>query len=126
MIDDEDKARRLAKAICADVMLYNAAVKVAPVDERAGLISQPISEGRALYASRVVPRLAGIFEAEVAESVTGPLGVSASSAVPPPRAPTLLAAPVLPQSSGGNGLIIIVVAVLLLVAAIAAFFLFRP
>lgn len=125
MVDDEDKARRLAKAICADVMLYNAAVKEAPLNERAGLISGPISEGRALYLSRVSPRLAGLFEAEVAASVADPLGVTPASihTSQAPRPPALLAAPVLPQASGGNGLVI-AVAVLLLVASIAAFFFF--
>ena len=127
MIDDEDKAHRLAKAICADVMLSNAAVKDAPVNERAGLISEPISEGRALFASRVSPRLAGIFEAEVAASVAVPLGVTASSLSTSTRAAqaqqqSVLAAPVLPQSNGGNGLLIAVV--VLIVVAAAGFFFF--
>ena len=126
MIDDEDKAHRLAKAICADVMLSNAAVKDAPANERAGLISEPISEGRALFASRVSPRLAGIFEAEVAASVAVPLGVTASSLSTPTRAQaqqqSVLAAPVLPQSNGGNGLLIAVV--VLIVVAAAGFFFF--
>ncbi len=110
MTDDEDNARRLARAICADVMLYNAAVKHAPVNERGGLIAEPISEGRALFASRVSPRLAGIFEAEVAQSVAGPLGLTATSisaSQPTAPRPPALAAPVL------------------LVGALAAFFFFR-
>lgn len=131
MIDEEDKARRLAKAICADVMLYHPAAKDAPLDERASLISAPISEGRALYASRVSPQWAGIFEAEVAQLVAAPLGLSpaAIGAAQSPRTlpaatlPTRLAEPVRPESGGGTGLIIAIA--VLIIGAIAAFFFFR-
>jgi hypothetical protein len=119
VIDDEDKARRLARAICADVMLYNAAVKDAPQHERAGLIAGPIAEGRALFVSRVSPRLAGLFEQEVAALIAGPLGIqlAASPTVP------LSAGPVVVEAGGSSRLVIVVA--LFLAAAAAAFFLFR-
>jgi len=124
LIDDEDKARRLARAICADVMLYNAAVKDAPAHERAGLIAGPVAEGRGLYASRVSPQLAGIFEQEVAALVAGPLGVQLSAA-PPTSAHqgSPLAAPVVVEAGGNNTLVIVVA--LVVAAAAAAFFLFQ-
>ena len=108
VIDDEDKARRLARAICADVMLSNAAVKDAPQHERAGLIAGPIAEGRVLFGARVSPRLAGLFEQEAAALVAVPPGVQ------------LAAAPVVVEAGGSNRLAIF------LAAAAAAFFLFRP
>lgn len=118
VIDDEDKARRLARAICADVMLYNPAVKDAPVHERAGLIAGPVAEGRALFVSRVSPHLAGLFEQEVAALIAGPLGVQLAAS---PTVPQV--APVVVEAGGSNKVVIVVA--LVIAAAAGAFFLFR-
>lgn len=123
VIDDEDKAQRLARAICADVMLYNGAAKDAPRDQRRALIAAPVQEGRALFASRASPRLAHVFEEAVAELVSGPLGIEAPGAgarvASPARAPTSIDPPS-PEGSSSNKLVI-VVAVLLVIAAAVAF-----
>ncbi len=124
MIEEDDKAKRLAQAICADVMLYNAAVKDAPVDQRRALISGPVQEGRELFASRVSPRLAYLFEEALAELVARPLGIEAPgvvarSVVSPAARPSQLDPPA--PESGSSKKLVLVVAVLLVIAAVVVF-----
>lgn len=129
MIDDGEKARRLARAICSDVMLYHPEVKDAPVAERSGLIDGPLLEGRALFLSRVVPALASIFDEEVLELVAKPLGITAPvrppSVAPRSAAPpsALLREPAPEQQSSSK--LVLVVALVLLALAAAAFLLRR-
>ncbi|MDP1828682.1 MAG: hypothetical protein Q8L48_35780 [Archangium sp.] len=132
MIDEADKARRLARAICADVMLYNGTVKDAPIDQRAALISAPVQEGRALFTSRVSPALLQVFEEAVEELVARPLAIA-----PPAAAPRVVVAPVVstgkppsqldpPMAERGPSLAIVIgVAVLFVILAAAAFLALR-
>jgi hypothetical protein len=62
-IDSEEKARRLARAILADIQLYNAETIA-----RGGDLTDVIAEGRALYRGRVVPELHPLFEAMLDEA----------------------------------------------------------
>jgi hypothetical protein len=66
LLDSPDAARRLARAISADILLY-------PREEiaKGGDISEAIAEGRALFASRVAPANRGIFEETVPELPAG-------------------------------------------------------
>lgn len=126
MIDDAEKARRLARAICADVMLYNPAVKDAPLGERSGLINGPLLEGRALFLSRVTPALASIFDETVVELVAKPLGILGFA---PPTEPPRPVAPVSAllrepaPEQGPSSKLVVAVAILILAIAAAAFLL---
>lgn len=133
MIDDEGKARRLARAVCADVMLYNASVKDAPLHERATMIAGPVHEGRALYASRVSPALHRVLDEAIAELIAQPLGLEpgalsnrtpAQPLAPAASAAKPLAPPEMVRPDRG-GVLVLVVAVLILIAAAAAFLLLR-
>jgi len=64
LIDDANKATRLARAIVADLLLYNeekvtAGLRVGNVS---GQLADEIEEGRKLYLSRVTPNLVAVFE----------------------------------------------------------------
>jgi hypothetical protein len=53
-IDDPERAKRLANAICRDIPLYQqAAVSGVAPAERTRLLAEPVREAYALYASRV-------------------------------------------------------------------------
>ena len=130
MIDDGEKARRLARAIFADVMLYNAAVKDAPLGERSALINGPLLEGRELYLSRVTPALASLFDEAVVEFVAKPLGIlglapQAAAPQPAPSTPARVSAPLRePEAEKGpSSKLVLVVAIIVLAIAAAAFLL---
>ncbi len=59
LIETEDAARRLARAIASDLSLYNDAKIAQGIQEDTlfTLIAEEIEEGRALYKSRVAPAL---------------------------------------------------------------------
>ncbi|EYF08948.1 hypothetical protein [Chondromyces apiculatus] len=59
LIDTEEAARRLARAIASDLSLYNEEKIVQGVqqDDLFNVLSEEIEEGRALYKSRVLPDL---------------------------------------------------------------------
>ena len=59
LIETEEAARRLARAIASDLSLYNEEKIVEGVqrDSLFDLLSEEIEEGRALYKSRVSPQL---------------------------------------------------------------------
>jgi hypothetical protein len=59
LIETEEAARRLARAIASDLSLYNEEKIVAGIqsDDLFGALSEEIEEGRALYKSRVSPDL---------------------------------------------------------------------
>lgn len=66
LIQEETSARRLARAILADIELYNGEAIAAGKD-----LSEPIEEGRGLYQTRVVPRWHRLFEDELAQRPFG-------------------------------------------------------
>lgn len=59
LIETEDAARRLARAIASDLSLYNEEKIVRGIegDNLFAELSEEIEEGRALYKSRVSPGL---------------------------------------------------------------------
>jgi hypothetical protein len=59
LIETEEAARRLARAIASDLSLYNEEKIIEGVqqDNLFDLLSEEIEEGRALYKSRVSPQL---------------------------------------------------------------------
>lgn len=59
LIENEEAARRLARAIASDLSLYNEEKVVEGIqkDSLFELIAEEIEEGRALYKSRVAPTL---------------------------------------------------------------------
>ncbi len=59
LIETEEAARRLARAIASDLSLYNEEKIVAGIqsDDLFGALSEEVEEGRALYKSRVSPDL---------------------------------------------------------------------
>jgi hypothetical protein len=59
LIETEDAARRLARAIASDLSLYNEEKIVRGIegDNLFDELSEEIEEGRALYKSRVSPTL---------------------------------------------------------------------
>jgi hypothetical protein len=59
LIDTEEAARRLARAIASDLSLYNEEKIVRGIegDSLFEELSEEIEEGRALYKSRVSPEL---------------------------------------------------------------------
>ncbi len=61
LIDTEEAARRLARAIASDLSLYNEEKIVRGIEQDSlfGELSEEIEEGRALYKSRVSPDLYG-------------------------------------------------------------------
>jgi len=61
LIETEEAARRLARAIASDISLYNEEkiVKGIEGDSLFEDLTEEIEEGRALYKSRVAPSLYG-------------------------------------------------------------------
>jgi hypothetical protein len=59
LIETEEAARRLARAIASDLSLYNEEKIVQGIQEDSlfELLSEEIEEGRALYKNRVAPSL---------------------------------------------------------------------
>lgn len=59
LIETEEAARRLARAIASDLSLYNEEKIVQGIqsDDLFTVLSEEIEEGRALYKSRVSPEL---------------------------------------------------------------------
>jgi len=59
LIETEEAARRLARAIASDLSLYNEEKIVQGVqsDDLFTVLSEEVEEGRALYKSRVSPDL---------------------------------------------------------------------
>jgi hypothetical protein len=77
MIDDPEAAARLARAIVADIRLYNAA-KIA-----AGDVRDEVAEGRELFRSRVAPAQHDVYEREAAAlPIGGDVAPPAASAEP--------------------------------------------
>lgn len=59
LIETEEAARRLARAIASDLSLYNEEKIVQGIQEDSlfDLLAEEIEEGRALYKNRVAPTL---------------------------------------------------------------------
>jgi hypothetical protein len=70
-IADDDRARRLARAIAADIALYNAEdcdrARASGVPTAA--LTAAVDEGRRLFQERVTPKLHGLYDVAVDEVV---------------------------------------------------------
>lgn len=78
LIETEEAARRLARAIASDLALYNDAKVTAGIrdDNLFDSISSELSEGRALYESRVAPALhrKNLYERAIVDILVKPKG----------------------------------------------------
>ncbi|HOU93088.1 MAG TPA: hypothetical protein PLU22_18675 [Polyangiaceae bacterium] len=90
-IDSEAAARRLARAILADIRLYESEKVRAGED-----LSESIEEGRRLFRERVEARLYDRFEAAVAELLPEAAAAVSSTAAVTRQAPE--ARPGIPES----------------------------
>lgn len=77
LIDSEEGARRLARAIAADIRLYNAE-RLA----RGEPLESELDEGRALFRGRVVEELHPLIETALAEAHLTRKGPSAGTLAP--------------------------------------------
>ena len=122
LIADRDKATRLARAIVADIVLYNKEA----ITTKAPSLTKEVGEGRALFEARVVPELHGVFDSAVRESLLEPwAGEAPPRAVPPERAPLdplVEASPATRPDKGSiTGLLVGLVVVVVITAAVLAF-----
>lgn len=134
VIEDPERARRLARAICTDVQLYNSVQGLAPA-EGARALAAPLREGLQLYVSRVSPGLRSLFDdaaREMCERVGVPFhpileatapSVPVASAMPmaAPHPEVPRRAPERP-SSGVPPLLVALIAVACAIGGAAAFF----
>ena len=90
LIDTEQRARRLARTVAMDIVLYNEKQIGAGAD-----LSREIAEGRSHFCARVTPSLHWIFEDVLA---TTPLGKPAPKPEPPIEAPRIVAPLAQPSS----------------------------
>ena len=133
MIDDPQAARRLARAISSDVVLYNGdAVRAAPPADRATILREPVSEARQLYISRVIPELLPIFDEEITrfceQLESGPLSFDAPMPAPHVHPPVERAERMREPEpvGGGGGLNVVLVALALVaIAGLAGWFLLQ-
>lgn len=123
MITDEEAARRLARAICSDIVLYEGAASMglAPA-ERSRALAAPIAEGRELFASKVSGPLSYVFDEAVKELVD-PSGAAGAAMSAPANHPRVERDPA-PSASAALPLAIGAVLVVL-IAGIVAFVLLR-
>jgi len=76
LIEKDDAARRLARAIASDIALYNEEKVVEGIsnDTLYEVIAEELEEGRALFQSRVAPELVarGFYERAVIDVLIRP------------------------------------------------------
>ncbi len=132
MIDDPAAARRLARAICTDVQLYNDSTirAYAPADAMRAL-AEPLREGLQLYLSRVSPELRPLFDEAVmamCERLGLPYHPIPDGPIAPVRSEPMPAAhPPVPQrerarASGVPPMLVMFIAVACAIFGAAAFF----
>jgi hypothetical protein len=113
MIAELPAAERLARAIFADLSLYNADKMKAARDLRADL-SAEIDEARRLFCARVTPALHVVFEERLGQWVAANGTLSAFPAAPRGAAESPLDGD--PAVARGGGFVLMIAALLLAVA----------
>lgn len=121
-IESKEGAVRLARAIAADIVLYNSD-RVARGED----LSSEIREGRELYESRALPEFHPLFDVALAEhrvpvtasaGTPAPIATSSTSAgtlapidtSPPSALPAgLFQERVKPRAAGGRGLLLLAI-----------------
>ena len=118
MIDDPDQARRLARAICSDIRLYNeSAIREPWAPDSPRTIAAAVAEGRRLFATRVDERHSGAFDRALDElGIPRPGGHDAASGAPPAHPPTARA----DGEAGSGAPLIVALAVAGFVVTLAA------
>jgi hypothetical protein len=115
LITEDEKATRLARAILADIQLYNHDA----IAEASPQLNNAIAEGRGLFQSRVDPSLYALFENALADSSLAPWGRSGNANAPyrpPPMAPPA------PQEPRANTAVIVLIALAALALGILVYF----
>ena len=78
LIETEEAARRLARAIASDLSLYNEEKIVQGIqnDDLFNVLAEEIEEGRALYKSRVTPEIfnMGLYDRALVDMLLKPRG----------------------------------------------------
>ena len=78
IIDNDQRAQQLARAIASDIQLYNKAKIESGLtgDQFFGVLSEEITEGRDLFRSRVTPELfkRNYYDRAIVDRVIKPLG----------------------------------------------------
>jgi hypothetical protein len=71
LVDDPEKARRIARAIAGDIALYGEKKLAAlgPKADPLAALAKEIEEGRALFSRRVDPALVGLFDEALREAL---------------------------------------------------------
>ena len=112
MIDTDAAAHsRLARAIIADIELYNSH------DTSESALSAAVAEGRSAFQRRVGPALRGVFEQALAQTRLSAL--AGEFAMPhPPLEPR----PTPPSRTRSNARLLVGLAIVVAVAAVAWFF----
>ena len=115
LIDTEEGAWRLAKAIVSDLKLFNAdkLEQLGP-----GGIPEEIAEGRGLFTARVEPRFHQLFDQAVEQGL-GPSGGFAPPRMAAPHPPPWARKPEAPGSSSSPRAAPVVLALAIVVALVA-------
>ena len=111
MIDTDAAAHRLARAIIADIELYNH-------DTSESALSAAVAEGRSAFQRRVGPALRGVFEQALAQTrLSAFVGEFGAMPHPPPEP-----RPTPPPKTRSNARLLVGLVVVTAVAAIAWLF----
>ena len=128
LLETDEAAVRLARAIVADIELYHAEIITAGGD-----LSDPIAEGRALYRTRVPERFHAFFEdALMARNLARLDAARQGSSRPPavagsgsPARPADTFTAPLPNRNGGSSLTWVTLVVFVVLLGAAAWFFTR-
>lgn len=128
LLETDEAAVRLARAIVADIELYQAEIITAGGD-----LSESIAEGRALYRTRVPERFHAFFEdALMARDLARLDGVGQGSSRPPavsnhgsPTRPVDTFTAPLPNRNESSSLTLVTLAVFMVLLGAAAWFFTR-
>ncbi len=117
-ITDPEAAMRFARAILADIALYNDdAIKNAARSDGGG-VAEAVEEGRQLFAQRVEPHLLATFDTALAGSRLAPWGSVIGGAPPPVERRRVAGQPLMTTEEAPSKLPFVVLVLVLVVAAL--------